>query len=213
MRLIKLKKTLLAAITFSLLSGPAYAAVKSDPICDLKTAMRKLWMDHSIYTHEFAIATLDDVPNKKEAAARLLRNQDDIGNAIAAYYGKEAGKKLTQLLREHILIAVDLIEAVKADDKAKIKEADKKWHDNAREIAKFLSKANPNWPKETLTNMLYEHLKLNTEEVTARKSKDWEADIKAYDKILAQIVSMADALTAGIVKQFPEKFKAKKSKK
>src|SRR5262245_46154286 len=48
------------------------------------------------------------------AAARLLRNQDDIGNAIVPYYGEDAGRKLTDLLKQHILIAVELVGAAKS---------------------------------------------------------------------------------------------------
>jgi hypothetical protein len=43
------------------------------------------------------------------AANRLMKNQDDIGRAIAGYYGPAAGQQLTTLLKEHISIAVDLI--------------------------------------------------------------------------------------------------------
>jgi len=45
------------------------------------------------------------------AAGRLLRNQEDLGNAIVPFYGKDAGDRLTDLLKQHILIAVNLIEA------------------------------------------------------------------------------------------------------
>jgi len=36
--------------------------------------------------------------------------------------------------------------------------------------------------------------------------KDWAADIEAYDKGHAHMLMFSDAVTEGIVKQFPRKF-------
>ena len=54
--------------------------------------------------------------------------------------------------------------------------------------------------------MMHEHLKLTTQEAVARLKKDWNADIEAFEKVFDEIMMMADSLTAGITKQFPEKF-------
>jgi hypothetical protein len=54
--------------------------------------------------------------------------------------------------------------------------------------------------------MLYEHLKLTTGEAVARIGKKWADDVKAFDNIFEQILEMADALTKGIVTQFPDKY-------
>ena len=78
--------------------------------------MRKLWSDHVIWTREYIVAAIDGSPDAKAAATRLLKNQDDIGGAVAGFYGKDAGDKLAGLLKQHIMIAVDLIAAAKADD-------------------------------------------------------------------------------------------------
>ena len=40
----------------------------------------------------------------------------------------------------------------------------------------------------------------------ARFNKNWDADVRAFDAVYDHILMMADALTDGIVKQFPEKF-------
>lgn len=173
----------------------------------LKLAMRRLWADHVIYTRCYVISALADLPDAQATAARLLRNQDDIGNAIVPYYGKPAGDKLTQLLKEHITIAVDLIAAAKTSDQNKFAEADKRWTENANQIAIFLSRANPNWPEKDVTDLLSLHLKLTKEEVVARINKKWEEDIRKFDEIVTEIMVLSDALSAGIVKQFPEKFK------
>lgn len=55
--------------------------------------------------------------------------------------------------------------------------------------------------------MLYQHLKYLTDQVVARLSNDWKADIDAYDKGEEHMIHFAHMLADGIIKQFPEKFK------
>jgi hypothetical protein len=172
----------------------------------LKQNMRKLWTDHVVWTRTYIVAAVADQPDAQAAAGRLMKNQEDIGKAVATYYGAAAGDRLTTLLKEHITIAVDLVKAAKAGDTPGQQRADAKWQQNAVQIADFLSSANPNWPKATLTDMMKMHLSTTTDEVTARLKKDWEADVRAYDAVYDHILKMSDALADGIIKQFPEKF-------
>jgi hypothetical protein len=171
----------------------------------LRDSMRKLWADHVIWTRQYIVAATVNDPSADAASRRLLKNQEDIGQAIVPFYGAEAGTRLTALLKDHIMIAVDLVSAAKAGNKAKQTEADQRWHRNAEEIATFLSGANPNWPKPALVEMLNQHLALTTAEAVARLEKNWAADVEAFDKIFDQAMMMADALSDGIAKQFPTK--------
>ena len=174
---------------------------------DMNMAMRKLWEDHITYTRNYIISALADLEDVGKVAERLLKNQDDIGDAIKPVYGNEAGKKLSALLKDHIVIATEVVKAAKMGNNEGLSEANKKWYANADDIAAFLSSANPNWQKKTLQDMLYMHLEYTTQEVVSRLKKDWEADIAAYDKGHEHMLMFADMLTAGIVKQFPAKFK------
>jgi hypothetical protein len=194
-----------AALGSQTLITPAIAASMS--AVELKLDMRKLWEDHITYTRNFIISALGDLKDANSVAERLLKNQDEIGKAIVPYYGDEAGKKLAGLLRDHILVAADVVKAAKAGNKDKLATEQKKWTENADDIAVFLSKANPNWPEKELKEMLHKHLALTTDEVVGRLKKDWNADIKAYDKGHAHIMMLSDVLSQGIAKQFPDKFK------
>jgi hypothetical protein len=57
-----------------------------------------------------------------------------------------------------------------------------------------------------MKEMLYEHLRLTTNEVVARLQGDWETDVATYDQIHLQALEMADQLSTGIVKQFRRRF-------
>lgn len=186
-------------------SAGEVALIRTDA-SKLREDMRELWSEHVIFTRDYVIAAVANDGSASAAAARLMRNQEDIGNAIKPYYGDAAGAKLTSLLKDHINIAVDVVAAAKASDNAKLTAADTRWKANAGEIATFLSGANSNWPRQDLLNMLNEHLRLTTDEATARLQKRWTDDVATFDKVYDQALHMADALSAGIVKQFPTKF-------
>ena len=199
---------IVSIVVGSVLIAAPVAAQHVDKATQLHQDMRKLWTDHTVWTRDYIVAAVDDRPDVQAAANRLMKNQEDIGDAVATYYGHVAGQQLTSLLKQHIAIAVDVIKAAKAGDQAALKQANDKWQQNAVDIARFLSKANPNWPTGVLVDMMKIHLATTTDEVIARLKHDWEADVRAYDAVYNHILMMADALSDGIVKQFPEKFKA-----
>ena len=187
---------------------PMASAMTSSSQASLNTAMRKLWSDHVFWTRLYIISAVNGAADTQATADRLLRNQADIGNAIVPYYGAAAGSKLTDLLRQHILIAVDVVKAAKANDQAGLKAADARWHANAADIATFLSGANPNWPRQAVLDMLNQHLALTTREAVDRLQKNYTDDVTNFDAIYNQAMMMADTLSSGIVKQFPNKFTA-----
>ena len=184
---------------------------KIDPLV-FQQAVRKLWEDHVTWTRVYIIAALADLPEADITAQRLLQNQTDIGNAVKPFYGDEVGEQLTALLEDHILIAADLLAAAKVGDTAKFEDANKRWYENADEIAAFLSSANPdNWPLSEMQTMMKDHLDLTLEEATARLNEDWAGDVVAYDKVHNEILHMADMISDGIIKQFPKEFAKQKA--
>lgn len=201
------------AAALLVIAAPTMAAAQSkgDPKDDLQGAMRKLWVDHVTWTRLFIVSAAADLPDKDATTQRLLQNQTDIGNAVAQFYGKDAGDKLTSLLKEHILIAADLVGAAKAGNSAKADSLNTKWRTNATDIATFLHGANPkHWPTATLQSAMYTHLDQTLAEATDHLKGNYAADVKDYDAIEHHIIMMADVLSDGIIAQFPQKFTGKK---
>src|SRR4029079_5007332 len=100
-----------------------------------------------------------------------------------------AGSQLTTLLQDHILIAADLLAAAKAGDEQGVQAASDRWYANANDIAAFLASANPeNWPLMHMQRMMKEHLDGTLAEAVANLSRDFEADIAAYDAVHLQIL-------------------------
>jgi hypothetical protein len=104
------------------------------------------------------------------------------------------------------MIATEVVAAAKSGDQMKFGEADKKWIANTDDIAAFLSAANPNWPKKDAADLLHLHLQLIKEFATARLAKNYTEDIKKLDEYFTEGMLIADTLSEGVIKQFPNKF-------
>ena len=173
-------------------------------------AMRTLWEDHIVWTRQSIVsaATLPgDLADIGPTTDRLLANQVDIGNALKPFYGEAAGDQVTALLRDHILTAAELIAAAKAGDAPGVESASAAWYANAHDIAVALNGLNPDhWDLADLDAMMKDHLDLTLEEAVARLQGRYADDIAAYDRVHAEILSMADMLSDGIIAQFPSRF-------
>jgi hypothetical protein len=174
----------------------------------LRTDMRKLWEDHITWTRLAIISLTTGSPDTNATVGRLLRNQADIGNAVKPFYGNAAGNELTRQLKQHILIAADVVAAAKAGDTAKLADAQARWAANGETIAGVLASVNPRfWKLPAMKAELRMHLKLTTEEAVARLQGKWGADVAAYERIHRHALHLSDLLSDGLVRQFPQRFR------
>lgn len=173
---------------------------------DLRNTMRALWEQHVAWTRMTILAIAASAPYLSVVTARLLRNASDMAMALKPFYGEKTANKFGDLIKSHLLIAYQLVTASKAGDKDAATKADKAWYENAADIAETLASINPYWPKKDLLAMLNRHLDLTKSEAVAILQNDMAKSIDLYDTIETQALSMADALSQGIVSQFPDAF-------
>jgi hypothetical protein len=215
---VAISATVLAGCSSSASSShPTHAAGAAAPISavsprtaaqiGLYTAMHQLWSQHMEWTY----ATVDSFFHNQKALQptldRLLQNQRDIGAAIVPFYGQSAGDKLTKLLLTHINDAVPVLQAAQAGDSAALNTALNAWYANAKDIADFLSAANPkNWPTSATEPMLKEHITQTTAYSVDLLKGNYAQAIIDYGKAEQHMAMLADVLSKGIIAQFPRKF-------
>lgn len=195
------------ALTLLPVSAPAEARRAGVGRQAFHDEMRRLWEDHITWTRLFIVSAAADLPDLDPTTARLLQNQTDIAEAFRPFYGRAAADQLEALLRDHILGAAAVIDAAKSGDSATFDEAVATWYVNADAIADFLHGANPEqWPQHEMRMMMRGHLDLTLSEAAHRLGGEYELDVADYDAVHAEILEMADMLSRGVIRQFPERF-------
>jgi hypothetical protein len=171
--------------------------------------MRRLWEAHVTWTRLAIVTFVDGSAGFDATARRLLRNQQDIGNVFARFYGKRTGQHLAALLHDHIAIAVEILQDAKAGDSSGVADASKRWYANARQIADFISSLDHHvWPRKEMRSMMKTHLDQTLAEAVDELTGHYHRGVREYGAIERHILEMADGLSNGIVQQFPGRFGA-----
>lgn len=168
--------------------------------------MNLVWEQHIMWTRMLLISIVENLKDLEATQTRLLRNPKDIADVFRRFYGNAVANRIQQLLTEHLVIGKELIVALKNKNQEEATKLNTKWYQNADEMAEAFSSINPFYPKEEIRNMLYEHLRLTTNEVNYRLQGNYVEDINSYDMVQKEILKMSQFFVNGIVKQFPNLF-------
>ncbi|HJS52757.1 MAG TPA: hypothetical protein VJ781_12725 [Pyrinomonadaceae bacterium] len=182
--------------------------IKKPKVLELNRAMRDLWYAHMYWTLITVDAYYNDPIGLNAKLNRLLQNQKDIGAAIVPYYGQAAGDQLAELLTEHITLAVPVLKAAKENDQVALDKAVKDWYANAKAIGMFLASANPqNWHAKDTQAALEMHITQTIAYSVSILKGEYSQSFGGFEEATRHMIMLADLLTEGIAKQFPEKFK------
>lgn len=173
----------------------------------LRVMLNNLEAQHVDLASAATRAGFDGDPSFNAAAGALGKNTDELSAAVGSVYGDEAGAKFKEIWASHIGFFVDYTVAAKAGDKAGMDQAVQNLNGYVEAISTFLSSANPNLPKDAVSQLVGEHVGLLKEAVDKHGAGDFAGSYDAQDRARTQITTkIADTLAGAIVKQSPDKF-------
>ena len=168
----------------------------------LSNTIRRLWMEHVLWTRLLILSTAFDLPDLNFVTDRLLQNPVDFATELKPLYGEQTAMQFERLLTDHFLIAGELVNAAKAGNSAEADAQRRLWYGNAEDIAIFLASINPFWSQSKWRELLFDHLRMTEDEAILILTGQYEKGIQKYDEIQQEALEMADVMTAGLVRQF-----------
>lgn len=173
-----------------------------------RAVLRDLWVEHVFWVRNYVTASAaHDAKQQAVAADQVVANANAISGVVGSYYGKPAGDQMLTLLAGHWGAVKDYSDAtfVREDAKAQ-QEATTLMIDNAKAIAAFLAKANPNLPEATLVGLLSAHGAHHIAQIQQLSKGDYASEAKTWTAMRKHMFTIADALGDALAKQFPARF-------
>jgi hypothetical protein len=168
----------------------------------LSNTMRRIWIEHVLWTRFFIVSTAFDSPDIQFVTERLLQNPEDMARELKPLYGENVAMQISSLFTDHLSIAAELVNAAKEGNSTEVDRQRSLWYANAEDIARFLASINPFWSQREWRDLLFDHLRMTEDEAGATLTGQYENSIIGYDQIQAQAFNMADVMTRGIIQQF-----------
>lgn len=169
---------------------------------ELNNQMRQAWTQHVYWIRIMMVSILDRGEDQRAVTARLLENPADIADIFAAYYPAENIEKIEQLLKTHLQDGASLVTALRGGDQKRAEELNRNLYANGQQLAAALGQMNPYYNQNVLRDMIYRHIDQGNRQTVNHLAKNYQQDIKEFDKAEEEALSMADYLAEGINQQF-----------
>ena len=168
----------------------------------LNNDMRESWSQHVFWTLLFESSLFNKLADQAAVQARLMQTPQDIGEVFAKFYPQSMVNQLTQQLSEHTVLAGEIMAAMQEGDTQRAEQLERRWRQNAEEIARTLANANSEYVYDELASMLNRHLDMLKLQIEAYLNKEYDESVRLFDEVENEILELANYLTRGLMEQF-----------
>lgn len=172
---------------------------REDSILRLNEDMRLAWLNHVYWTRMYLMSAVADNADQQAVEERLLETADEITDVFARYLPIATTRQLRNLLTEHIEIAGQIIQALKAKNMSDYDALVKEWYRNANQMAALFANYNPYFESRETRNMLLNHLDLTREEIEHQVNGEYEQSIDVFRDVEQQALALADYFARGLL--------------
>jgi len=106
------------------------------------------------------------------------------------------------MIREQIIIGLEILRAEKEGNIEVINENTKSLYQNANQMAAYLAQINPNWEEQKWNDLLYEYYETTILEMVAVLAGKYEESVVLFEAMENQALDIADYLVQGIIPYF-----------
>lgn len=92
----------------------------------LSNAMRLAWEQHVYWTRMTINSIAFRLPDLDATTARLLRNATNMGNLLIPFYGNTIAGTFSNLIRNHLVIAAEIVNAAKVGNQTAVADAERR---------------------------------------------------------------------------------------
>jgi len=163
---------------------------------DVKSALRKVFTDHVVYTSWLIVESLPVLqPNAEYVTLRLLENPKDIADLISPIVGPKMALPVQEQFTEHLKLAATALTPVRDGDSVGTEGAVKDFYDQGDVLSMAISDLNPEkLPLETVTKLIHEHNQHVVNLATLRQRQNYGQYIRDYDDYYKHMMGISDTL-------------------
>ena len=169
---------------------------------NLINTLRKLWMEFPMWRRAFLVSFASDLSDQEVIGNRLYRSPTDIGNVLETFFGKEPARYIENLIREQIVLWIQILYAEKEGNKELIDHNTRRLYQNVDQMAAYLSQLNPYWDEQKWKRLLYDYYETTILEIVAQLAGKYEEAVTLYESMEDQALNIADYMAEGIIWYF-----------
>ena len=180
---------------------------KVDPLQNLTYQQMNLINTFRRITHDMALwsGILINCISRNDGCTesvyqRLYKTVGDMYETLSMFYGPKTAENFVKLITRHAILLKDLTEAIQANDQHRADEIYQEWHQNAHDMAAFLSGINPYWSESQWNELLDSYLRMMYQQIIMVLTKDYAKGVDIFDRSLYHSMLIADYFSEGIMK-------------
>ena len=171
-----------------------------------KSEMRTAWENHLHWKRNVIYNVIMDGVGLKTAIKHLSWNIGQITELLEPFYGRESATEISELLHAHSTYATNIAWALKVEDSRSFDDTYCRWINNANAMAGCLRSMNENWSLHELQYRWFAQLEYLSELARSRCEENFDTASSLFTLAHGEIKAMADYISEGVIKQFPEMF-------
>ena len=173
---------------------------------DLRKDLNIKLAEHVALSSEAMRTSYDNHGSSTAVVDELDKNSQELAEIIGSFYGEEPKATFLKLWRDHITFLINYTISTKNDDKEGREQALSDLEDYSQESAEFFAGLNNNLSTENLKPLFADYRDIMIDSIDDYSNAKYTESLDKESQAYVQAGKIADAISDGIARQFPDKF-------